>query len=250
MSSSVSRLAELAERERRDKLEEDTVGSEAAPIRAQIERIREIGTELESHRDAFLASNSKAKQAKIDAKNTELERTAEQALVYLNIMEQRTREDLQAKRINRTTADVRRSVAARLQKELHAESERQLKLRRDHEQDVENQVARRVRVRYTDANGQHKSPEECQKLARVMVKNKQQDFLFLQARAELEDALSQYSELIELQEDVSSLCQLVNHLNRLTQRQEVEVGAMEVEMNGATRALKNGARDVAKARKV
>ena len=86
-------------------------------------------------------------------------------------------------------------------------------------------------------------------MARVMVRGKTQDFLFLQARAELEDALSQYHELVDLQDDVSSLCRLVDHLHQLTNRQEREMADLEGNVEANTKRLQKAARDVQTARK-
>jgi hypothetical protein len=242
------RLEDLAKREKQQDAEEAAVGAEAREARAEIDKMRAIGGELDDLRDAYLSTSSKSKKAKLEAKADELEHRCREATSMVRIIEQRTDDQLRAKRINRAEADVRRKVAARLHRELLAESERQLQAQRMHDRDVETQVARRVRVRYTGQDGPTKSEEECRTMARVMIKGKPQDYLFLQAKAELEDAVVQYQELLELREEVSGLCQMVNHLHQLTNAQASEMDQLESAAEVNTNAINRGVRDVETAR--
>jgi hypothetical protein len=243
------RLGDLKRAQMEQSTEEAGLSAETGPIRSDIEKIRAMGRELEVLRDAYLATNNKAKQAKHDAKLQELEHLTEQAMAKIKIMEQRTAEDRRGKRINATVEQIRKNVTNRLTKDLLTETQQQWDAKQTHDLDVENQVARRIRVRYTDKNGVHKTEEESLQLARVMVRGKRQDYLFLQARSELEDALSQYNEIMELRDEVKGLCALVNTLHRLTDRQARELQATEEAVDRATDTLKQGVKDLKAARR-
>jgi syntaxin 1B/2/3 len=230
--------------------EESAYSSELGPIESDFATINKLSAELTDLREGFLASGSKSKRDKYDAKLRELTHTVETCTNRIKTMDQRTKEDVTARRINQAEERQRKNITCRYAQRLTDVTQQQWDLQKGHEADVEKQVQRRIQVRFTDRDGTYKSQEECQQLARALVKQRREDFLFLQARAELEDALAQYHQIIELKEDVTELCRLVTTLHQLSSNQTQELQAVEQGLNGAEHNMERGVANLRTARKM
>lgn len=247
----VDRMQDMQATHRAHQSAEEPFRQELDPIRARCDTLATMINELEVLQSDYLANNKPAKKKKIDKKSEDIARLTEDTKGLIEAMDRRSDDALSRGHINKAQATVRRQAAHRMSEKLLAATRRAWEMQSAHDKDCQNQVARRIRVRYTDARTGEETltEEESQHMAQKLVRANRQDHIFLQARAELEDAMRQHAEILDLQREVQDLYRVVKDLHTLTQAQTQQLGAVQDAAQSAHRSLEKGVGELRKARK-
>ena len=232
-----------------DKAASDDLAAELRPIEADIDALERSAGSLAALRDEMLSSGRRKAKEAYEAQLGEVEATAARATGRIRSLEARTRGGSERGLYNKAEIKQRLQLSSRLTQRLLDVTQRHWTDKNDFEQRVQGQVARRVRVRYTDANGVHKSEAECQQMAQQMLRAKKQAFLFMQARSILAEAVEEHEQLQALNADVLELMGLIKHMKQLIRWQQEQLAVVEKTANKAGDHLDAGVANLTQVRK-
>ena len=230
--------------------DEAKLDREVKPIKANLDKLREASKQLEIHHGDYIASNSKKKKAMVDQKNDEIAALTDTTKGQIETMTNETERLRKGQKANEAELKVRCNVTLRLSETLMEVTKFAQGLQENHSKDKTDQVARRVKVRFTDKDGQqHISEKDAKIMAQQLLNANKQDSIFLQARAELEDALQQRDDVLELERSVLELHDMIKDLHRLVTMQHEQLELIADSAEKAENRTRKAVGDLEKAKK-
>jgi len=246
----VSRLHDLNKTMADSSADDAKLEREVKPIKANLEKLREAAKQLEIFHGDYIASNSKKKKAQVDQKNEEIAKLTEETKSMIERMTAETDRLRTTQQANEAELKVRCNVTISLSESLMDVTKSIQGMQEKHGDDKTSQVARRVKVRFTDKEGQqHISEKDAKQMAQQLLNANKQDSIFLQARAELEDALAQRDEVLELERSVIELHDMIKDLHRLVTMQHEQLELIAESAEKAETRTRKAVGDLEKAKK-
>lgn len=245
----VDRLGELRRHQVEVRQEESAMEREVAPIHKKLEALRELTAQLEQNQADYLSSGDKKAQARIDATIADLNITGTETKNMITALNERTKH-LAAKGASETDLRIRQHVFTSLSKKLIEVTRGAWDMQNEHQMDLKNQVARRLKIRYTNPDGSSgMSDEDAQRLAQKLVQTGNQDQIFLLARDELERAMETRDAVAEIERSMRELHQMFCDLNLLIQDQGEGMDVVQSTVQTAADRVEAGNNDLRLARK-
>eukprot|EP00758_Cryptobia_borreli_P005459 Tbor_TRINITY_DN4889_c1_g1::TRINITY_DN4889_c1_g1_i3::g.1339::m.1339 len=220
-----------------------------APIHAQLELLRSNTSKLEDLQLSFLSDNDKRTQSKIEKTMDAINKNgivAKEMIVQFD----RVTDEFPNREENISIIEMRRNQFRLFARKLVEVTKGAWDLQQDYEKQRVRQVSKRLRVRFTDNEGDFTmTTNEADEIAQRLVSTGNEDQLFLLARDELAKAMERRDEVVEIERSTRELYQMFCDLNVLVIEEGSAVDVVEKNVNDANNYLEKGNLNLAKAKK-
>ena len=223
---------------------------EISPILSKLEVLRKHKVSLEDAQQEYLADNSKQTEKVVTDYIDRINRDAAAVRSMIDAVEAKTAAMVNKKE-DSPLVEIRRNQSRNLLQKLLEVSEGTWNSQDAHSKEVTKQIAKRLRVRFSDSNGKDTlGDQHSMDLAQKLVETGNQDQLYSLAREELEKALTTRDAMVELERSMRELYQMFCDLHVIVAEQTDGVKVVHDNVHSAEQKLRNGARDLEKAKKL